>query len=315
MPVPWSRSTDDIDDVFAPTPDWEFELIQMGCGALGYRSAVVPLPGLTLMWEKSRRDIRSKEKKLHPGFSIATAFSWSRPPRWKGQATKPAQFLIFGADDHDMILPAGGVWLTFDVSAELALKTGLAHFLAGIWAAKPGRYDVLMRRCVEIARRWRGGLDAHAPQKAGLKRVAESLALCLMASLDAPADVESHPHFKIVRDAEALIEANGWANPLATGDVSEGLGLPRRTMHRAFKTILGMGPRSYARLVQLHIFHQALKDRDDIQGVTEAALDAGFEHLGRAALYYRRHFARLPSATRRIGAHDRALKPSDPSVA
>ncbi|MCV6583895.1 MAG: helix-turn-helix domain-containing protein [Marinibacterium sp.] len=91
--------------------------------------------------------------------------------------------------------------------------------------------------------------------------------------------------------------------------MADAIGASRRTMHRAFKDLFGVGPKGYLRLVRLHRFRQSLLQGPDAC-VTDAALDAGLGHFGRAARYYREQFGELPRDTLERTAQTRTLSPT-----
>jgi AraC-like DNA-binding protein len=84
--------------------------------------------------------------------------------------------------------------------------------------------------------------------------------------------------------------------------------VPRRTLNRAFQTVLGMGPATYLRRVRLNGARRALRQRSaSSTRVSDVALEFGFWHLGRFAEQYDKLFGESPHETlhrtdRRIGA-------------
>lgn len=76
--------------------------------------------------------------------------------------------------------------------------------------------------------------------------------------------------------------------------------VPRRTLNRAFQTVLGMGPATYLRRVRLNGARRALQQRSPGSGTVAAiALEFGFWHLGRFAEQYDKLFGELPHETLR----------------
>lgn len=302
MQTVWTRSSDDIDNIFQPTPDWDFELRQMSCGRLGYRAAIIALDDVNILWETSDQALRSLQVKRHAGFTAAAALGSPRPPKWNGQTLTPDKMLIFGAAENDMLLPDGGAWLSLTIAPRLAFDTGLAFLPPGLWSTQADALGNLLARCRDLYQRF-AAADMLAPARSpppGRGAAGRSIARALMACLDTPVPLGAHPHHRIVRDAEAMLERCGWDGPPAIDDLADALGVSRRTMHRAFNEVLGRAPASYIRLVQLHMFHQRLKDCDNYDSVTRAAAESGFDHFGRAARYYRDHFGHLPRETRQM---------------
>ena len=76
------------------------------------------------------------------------------------------------------------------------------------------------------------------------------------------------------------------------------LGVSRRTLHRAFQEVFGLGPVTFLRHKRLCTVHSIL--RDSSPGSTTVAAQAmqqGFYELGRFAQYYAAMFGERPSQT------------------
>lgn len=88
-------------------------------------------------------------------------------------------------------------------------------------------------------------------------------------------------------------------------DLCLALGLPLRTVQRAFQVTVGVGPAHYLMYYRLHKVRQCLLTCDPTTTrVTDVALDHGFWELGRFSGVYRRTYGERPSDTlrrRRIG--------------
>ncbi|SDR53806.1 Helix-turn-helix domain-containing protein [Paraburkholderia fungorum] len=79
-------------------------------------------------------------------------------------------------------------------------------------------------------------------------------------------------------------------------DLCNHLRVSRRTLQYSFETILGLSPIAYMRSVRLNIARRSLLDVS-LGKIQEAALDAGFNHLGRFSKYYSDFYGELPSET------------------
>lgn len=81
-------------------------------------------------------------------------------------------------------------------------------------------------------------------------------------------------------------------------ELCQALGLSRRTLHRAFHGMLGMGPKAYLRLRSLSAARRALVQAAERPvSVTRVALEHGFWELGRFSVAYRSMFGESPSQT------------------
>lgn len=102
---------------------------------------------------------------------------------------------------------------------------------------------------------------------------------------------------KVVRDVEDYLQEAG-TRPVHVSEICSVLHLSRRSLHRAFNEVFGMGPVTFLRYKRLCAVHSILREsRPGNTTVTEAALQQGFVELGRFAQYYRTMFGEYPSQT------------------
>ena len=88
------------------------------------------------------------------------------------------------------------------------------------------------------------------------------------------------------------------ANRLSVADIAHAVGSPVRSLQRAFQETFGRSPMQYLRDLRLDMARQMLLAHPNA-GVTQIALDCGFNHLGKFAAAYRDRFGEPPSATAR----------------
>jgi len=73
------------------------------------------------------------------------------------------------------------------------------------------------------------------------------------------------------------------------------LGVSRRTLYRAFRGELGMGPQGYLRLVRLHqLRERLLRAASTGASITGLAGELGFTHMGRLSADFYKHFGEYP---------------------
>lgn len=89
--------------------------------------------------------------------------------------------------------------------------------------------------------------------------------------------------------------------PLTLADLVAASGVPGRTLLKHFKDHRGTTPMRYLRDARLGRVREALLRAEAGESVTEIAMTWGFQHLGRFAIEYRRHFGESPSETRKRG--------------
>jgi AraC-like DNA-binding protein len=102
---------------------------------------------------------------------------------------------------------------------------------------------------------------------------------------------------KLVRHVEDYLEAAG-DRPLHISEICLDLRLSRRSLHRAFNEVFGVGPVTFLRQKRLCAVYSALKESAPGKTtVAEAAMQQGFIELGRFSHYYRGMFGEYPSQT------------------
>jgi AraC-like DNA-binding protein len=159
-------------------------------------------------------------------------------------------------------------------------------------------------------------LDGHRPEQCATwhpladARVAEHFSAALLNALlygqpsnvsDALARGQTSPAPHFVRRAEDYIR-NHYAETLTIETLARIAGVSVRTLFSGFRDFRHVTPMAYLKTLRLEKAHAALQsgDVEGNAGVTQAALDAGFSHLGRFAQAYRTRFGELPSATVRV---------------
>ena len=100
--------------------------------------------------------------------------------------------------------------------------------------------------------------------------------------------------------------------PVSVASVCDGLGVPERTLQRAFQDCLGTSLRTYERERRLRAVHGAILAEGDRRSITDIAMSFGFWHLGRFSGAYATLFGCVPTETRRRvwgEVEDEALEP------
>jgi AraC-like DNA-binding protein len=102
---------------------------------------------------------------------------------------------------------------------------------------------------------------------------------------------------QLVRNVESYLEATG-PRPVHISQICADFNVSRRSLHRAFFDVLGLGPVTFLRHKRLCAIHSIL--RDSIAAnvtVAEIAMQQGFIELGRFSHYYHSLFGEYPSET------------------
>jgi AraC-like DNA-binding protein len=129
------------------------------------------------------------------------------------------------------------------------------------------------------------------------RTIVECMAATIASSL--PPDEGRHlpSALKLVRHVEDYLEAAG-DRPLHVSEICLELRSSRRSLHRAFNEVFGIGPVTFLRQKRLCAVHSILKR--SVPGTTtvaEVAIEQGFIELGRFSQYYRMMFGEYPSQT------------------
>jgi AraC family ethanolamine operon transcriptional activator len=130
------------------------------------------------------------------------------------------------------------------------------------------------------------------------RTIIECMAATIRGSLP-PDDRGGHliSSMKLVRSVEDYLQMTG-DRPLHISEICSRLHLSRRSLHRAFHEIFGIGPVTFLRQKRLCTVHSIL--RDSLPGTTtvsEVAIRQGFVELGRFSHDYRIMFGEYPSQT------------------
>lgn len=109
---------------------------------------------------------------------------------------------------------------------------------------------------------------------------------------------------KLVRLVLDYLEASGH-RPLHISELCSRLGVSRRSLHRAFHEVFGIGPVTFLRQKRLCTVHSILKASEPAAiTVSEVAIQQGFVELGRFSHEYHVMFGEYPSQTLRFTAGD-----------
>lgn len=129
------------------------------------------------------------------------------------------------------------------------------------------------------------------------RSIAECMAANVLCSLP-PDDSGWLPAARrIVRKVEDYLKETG-TRPVHISEICEALRVSRRTLHRAFHEVFGIGPVTFLRHKRLCAIHSILRDsQPGAATVATVAMQQGFYELGRFSQYYRTVFGEYPSQT------------------
>ncbi|MDJ0905437.1 MAG: helix-turn-helix transcriptional regulator [Woeseiaceae bacterium] len=121
-----------------------------------------------------------------------------------------------------------------------------------------------------------------------------------LAARSLAADEETNEiAFRIVLKARCYIEQH-LGRRIRMTDICEHAATSLSRLERTFRRELNLTPSQYLLAIRLEAVREALEGASDREtSVAHVAHDCGFNHLGRFAAAYRRHFGELPSHTLR----------------
>ena len=138
------------------------------------------------------------------------------------------------------------------------------------------------------------------------QQLMHSLVECLSAGSMVSGDAEATRMRDVTTRFEKLLEghATQHPDPLYIAKICSTLGVSDRVLRRSCNYYLGMTPSSYYRLHRMHWANHALR-RCGPDTIRDAALRAGYHHLGRFAAAYRKLFGQSPASI----VHHRQRRP------
>lgn len=272
----------------------EFEFVQLAPGHLGYGQTSITIGDLTISSERVGKPLRVRMRAPPDFVSVSFMLAAGGSAYWRGHEIETSHALVFGKAENDYILPVGLRSLSFIAPASAFDRLGLPRPRSGLW------------RTVTAPRRLLTSVGCAV--LAGRCVPADTDMLLLVALCDALAEeqgallfagrLKGSPtrQFQLLQRAERLEKE--WV-VTSLDAMADGLGTSKRSLHRAFKDLAGLGPQSYLRILRLHQFRQRLVAGNTNDTIIRLAYDHGFENMGRLTRQYRDWFGELPRETRR----------------
>ena len=311
----------ELDEIVEGYPDgWNIDLKQVDRGRVFCKVRSVAFEDLTVIW--NTESLGSIADYTVPAGTTLFAFQnvGVETLRWCGIDVPECSMLI-NPSGRDYALASR---YRFDGFALSLPNTYLAEqqMLADVLLSAQGiseRWVVPLGASGLAFRSWLAGRFADVPElqmiasdplAASLFRdtVCNSLGDILATSLGSP-PVQVHSlsrRFMLAQEARDYIAENDGSG-LTIDQIAGSLGITSRELRYAFREAYGISPYQYVVSNKLNDARRILREADIAgAGVTQAALEAGFEDFSRFARFYARTFGELPSETlkrsRRVGA-------------
>jgi AraC-like DNA-binding protein len=168
------------------------------------------------------------------------------------------------------------------------------------YRADPHRGEFVLRRLREIVSRLEDPRSVWSADAAAFwkRSIIEIMAASILSN--EPADEDDAAMLsarRIVGKVENYLEACG-SRPVHISEICCKVHVSRRTLHRAFRDAIGIGPVAFLRCRRLCSVHSVLRSSDPATTtIADVAMDQGFPNPGRFSGYYHQLFDEYPSET------------------
>jgi len=303
-----TRDLDGFEDLQKAVKGTHFDVVQLGRGKLGGRIAHLGIDNLTLsvgiFSEGIRAQRTSDDDQILIGMLMGAA---DRVTQWSFDMLPADVVVIPPRAEHHSVHA--------DASSYAAIRLNpreLPQVFGGIpWVSDPDNWrenkcyrasdagTVAARRLWLLAdhlARHEGDLSEDAAEF-WKRTIIEYMVMTISSSI--PADQSGHlaSAIKLVRSVEDYLRATG-DRLLHISQICVELGVSRRSLHRAFHEVFGIGPLTLLRQKRLCAVHSILRQSSpETTTVAQVAIEQGFVELGRFSQYYRAMFGETPSQT------------------
>ncbi|MET4385490.1 AraC-like DNA-binding protein [Bradyrhizobium sp. F1.4.3] len=308
-----SRKLDGFEGLHQAVHGSHVDVMQLGRGRLRGTLSHVGIGDFSLSIGTFNVGMRtqrvSSDDKLIVGMLLAAE---QRVAHWSFDMQLNDVLVIPPLLEHDGVFHGASAYaaMRFDLSEVVSLFGGEARLSdpdtwrsRGHFRADLATGAIATRRLVRIMSHLCTHKQGLTPSTADFwkRSIVECMAANVMSSLP-PDDTGWLPSARrLIRRVEEYLHEAG-PRPVHVSEICAALGVSRRTLHRAFQEVFGLGPVSFLRHKRLCTIHSIL--RDSAPGsttVTAVAMQQGFYELGRFAQYYSTMFGERPSQTLGLG--------------
>ncbi|MGE0661292.1 MAG: helix-turn-helix domain-containing protein [Reyranellaceae bacterium] len=308
--------TPDVERLLAHVYKWQIESTVLSRPKGINQGGTLRLPALGASSNLLNSVVRTRGSV--PRGHVSLGFESGHQPgrRFAGHELQGEDVMIgYDGAELDYLTPAGFRGLTFTlpgtlVEQALELRGATADALTGFSRIVFGRIDRanfsavrgLVDHMVEFLQSPHsdGGPQAALPFLQAT--IVDASAEVVAAIASRPADDRSafrHHRRPVVRAAEEFMRAN-IGEPIMLHQVCQAARASERTVEYAFRDFYGMGAKKYLKLLRLNLVRdELLRPGSHDAAIQDVAWRAGFWHMGRFSVDYRRLFGERPSDTRR----------------
>ena len=306
------KDADEIENFYVHATGMKPNFLQLSTGLVRLQLRVETFNGLTLVWNQTNGRTRWRDEMcgegLHLGFPVQCAGSI----KLRGQE--------FNTDEAQVWMPGKEIEYILSgplLSLEIGVEASLVHELGWEFHGDPHKKvsGLLLKKLVKTCQlasymaRNTQSESTKSPQTEKTNywqnKILDAMEPLLYPwfsdfNKESLASIKACADYLHVKKVDAFFEDNSADKPCKIEQLSESIGLSRRTIHRAFRQLLGIGPRRYFELKRLYSLRNRLKHTSHYDTtVTTLAYELGFEDTGRLAALYRQHFGENPKDTLR----------------
>lgn len=299
---------DSIDGLRQPIADADVDIVQLGRGELKGSLTKAVLPKLAFSKTDFSLPLRTCGILGTTNITIAMLLdSASRSMSWAHELRQGDVFFSAPGRNFDAVFGersnVAGISITPDeIASTFAGEPMLAD--VGFWlqnhqfGCDPHLRVAITSRVIEIAS-WieQGRALSDSAADFWQRSLIEAFTSPFVSAM--PPDVGSTipSTLKLVREVEAYLNLHT-QRAVHVSELCAALRTSRRTLHRAFHDVLGIGPIAFLRHHRLCSVHSRLRQGEPATThVTDVAIEFGFLELGRFARYYAALFGEYPSET------------------
>lgn len=297
-----------IDHLRQPIADADIEIVQLGRGQLNGSLTKATFP--TLAYSKTDFSLPLRTSGILGTQNLTICMllgSEGRSSSWARELRQGDVFFSAPGRNFDAVFGAhsevAGISITPEAIATMfsgePMFADIEYWLQNHqYPCAPHLRDAMVARVLEISQ-WlqQGTVLSDAAADFWQRALIEAFTATFVHAM--PPDVgEFIPSpLRLVREVENYLNAHS-QRAVHISELCAALGTSRRTLHRAFQNVLGIGPIAFLRHHRLCSVHSRLRQGDpSTTHVTDIATEFGFLELGRFSHYYATLFGEYPSQT------------------
>lgn len=301
-------TVDSIDVLRQPIADADVDIVQLGRGELKGSLTKAILPKLAYSITDFSLPLRTCGILGSSNLTIAMLLDSASPSASWGHELLPGD-VFFSAPGRNFDAVFGersnvaGISISPD---EIASSFASEPLLADVdfwrqnhqFACEPDSRSAIVGRMIEISSWIRRGHNLSETAADFWQRaLIEAFTSTFVRSMPDDLARTVPSNLKLVREVENYLNLHTH-RAVHVSEICAALNTSRRTLHRAFHDVLGIGPIAFLRHHRLGSVHRRLRQGEPMTThVTDVAVEFGFLELGRFAHYYRSLFGEYPSET------------------